>query len=114
LALMCELLGGSLTGNGATGLGRRFANGMFSLYVDPARVDPSHIFDDDVTRYLDWFKQAKPIPGQTILTPGEPERASRAKRLAEGCRSPRRPGKPSPPPRGRPLNYSRSPPRTAI
>jgi len=40
LGLMCELLGGSLTGNGATGLGRRFANGMFSLYVDPARVAP--------------------------------------------------------------------------
>jgi hydroxycarboxylate dehydrogenase B len=52
--------------------------------INPARVDPSHIFDDDVTRYLDWFKQAKPLSGQTILTPGEPERASRAKRLAEG------------------------------
>jgi uncharacterized oxidoreductase len=52
-----------------------------SLYGDPARVDPSDIFDD-VTRYLDWFKLAKPKPGQANLPPGEPERAS--KRLAEG------------------------------
>jgi uncharacterized oxidoreductase len=89
LALICELLGGSLTGTGATGPGRRFANGMFSLYVDPGRIDPSHFFDGDATRYLDWFKQAKTMPGQTILTPGEPERASRAKRLADGVPLPR-------------------------
>ena len=84
LALMCELLGGSLTGTGATKPGRRFANGMFSVYVDPARVDPEKLFDGDVGRYLDWFKTAKTMPGQTILTPGEPERAARAKRMAEG------------------------------
>jgi uncharacterized oxidoreductase len=58
---------------------------MFSVYVDPARMDPSHLFDGDVARYLDWFKQAKAAPGHTILTPGEPERATRAKRLAEGA-----------------------------
>jgi hydroxycarboxylate dehydrogenase B len=84
LALICELLGGSLSGTGATKPGRRFANGMFSLYVDPMRMDPSHLFDGDAARYLDWFKQAKAMPGHTILTPGEPERASRKKRLAEG------------------------------
>jgi len=39
LALICELLGGALTGNGATALNRPFANGMFSIYVDPKRVD---------------------------------------------------------------------------
>src|SRR5229473_8471925 len=35
LALICELLGGALTGTGATGPNRRFANGMFAVYVDP-------------------------------------------------------------------------------
>lgn len=84
LALMCELLGGSLTGTGATKPGRRFANGMFSFYVDPARIDPAHLFDGDVGQYLAWFKTAKTMPGHEILTPGEPERASRAKRMAEG------------------------------
>ena len=84
LALLCELLGGSLTGNGATGPGRKFANGMFSLYVDPEQIDPSHVFDADMTRYLHWFRQAKAIPGEAILTPGEPERIARAKRGASG------------------------------
>jgi len=84
LALLCELLGGSLTGNGATEHGRKFANGMFSLYVDPNQVDPSHVFDVDMTRYLDWFRKARTLPGEAILTPGEPERIARAKRSARG------------------------------
>jgi uncharacterized oxidoreductase len=84
LALICELLGGSLTGNGATEPDRKFANGMFSLYLDPKRIDPSHVFDSDMSRYLDWFARGKAIPGQTIMTPGEPERLSRAKRGKSG------------------------------
>jgi hydroxycarboxylate dehydrogenase B len=84
LALLCELLGGSLTGNGATEPDRKFSNGMFSLYLDPSQIDPAHIFDADMTRYLDWFQQGKAIPGEAILTPGEPERASRAKRAQSG------------------------------
>ena len=84
LALMCELLGGSLTGNGATGPGRKFANGMLSLYIDPKRIDASHVFDPDMAKYLQWFSEAKAIPGQEILTPGEPERRSRSLRLANG------------------------------
>ena len=84
LALICELLGGALTGTGATGPNRRFANGMFSIYVDPQRIDPEHVFDADMARYLKWFAQAKPIPGQSVLTPGEPERQARAQRLAAG------------------------------
>jgi uncharacterized oxidoreductase len=84
LALVCELLGGSLTGTGATQPGRRFANGMFSIYVDPSRVDPERLFDADVSRFLAWVREAKPSPGQKILTPGEPERAARADRTANG------------------------------
>jgi hydroxycarboxylate dehydrogenase B len=84
LALLCELLGGSLTGNGATGPGRRFSNGMFSFYVDPKRIDPSHVFDADMTRYVEWFRLAKPMPGEAVMTPGEPERAARAERSATG------------------------------
>ena len=84
LALICELIGGSLTGNGATAPDRKFSNGMFSLYIDPAQIDPAHVFDADMTRYLDWLKQAQAIPGEAILTPGEPERAQRAKRAISG------------------------------
>ncbi|MEO6781006.1 MAG: Ldh family oxidoreductase, partial [Bradyrhizobium sp.] len=48
LALMCELIGGALTGNGATSPNRPFSNGMFSFYVDPAKVDASAFFDAEI------------------------------------------------------------------
>jgi uncharacterized oxidoreductase len=85
LAFMCELLGGALTGTGATRHGRRFANGMLSFYVDPARLDVDHMFAGEVERYMDFVKKSKPIkPGAEILLPGEPERHAQAERLADG------------------------------
>jgi uncharacterized oxidoreductase len=85
LALMCELLGGALTGTGATGPNRRFANGMFAIFIDPARIDPAHFFDGDMARYIEFFKSAKPTAGTTeVLIPGEPEKAMRAERTRNG------------------------------
>ncbi len=87
LALMCELLGGSLTGMKATGEGPGGfgGNGMLSFYVDPAVVDPDNVFPGDVARYVSYFKSAKPItPGGEVLTPGEPENRTRRQRLSEG------------------------------
>jgi hydroxycarboxylate dehydrogenase B len=84
LAFMCEILGGALTGTGATLEGRRFANGMFSFYVDPKIVDPAGFLPGEVTRYVGYVKSAKPIPGAEILVPGEQEERTRRKRLAEG------------------------------
>jgi uncharacterized oxidoreductase len=90
LALICELLGGSLTGMMATGLGgergdRFRGNGMLSFYVDPAVVDPEGLFPADVARYVAYFKSAEPIePGGEVLSPGEPEDRTRQQRLAEG------------------------------
>ena len=85
LALMCEILGGGLTGNGCTSADRRIANGMFSLYVDPGRIDPQGVFPDEVLRYVDYVKRAKAArPGEETLVPGEPEQRMRAERLAQG------------------------------
>ncbi|MBN9263537.1 MAG: Ldh family oxidoreductase [Hyphomicrobium sp.] len=85
LALMCELLGGSLTGTGATEPGRKFSNGMLSFYVDPAKLDTSGFFPKDVQRYIDFVKGAKPAtPGGEVLIPGEPEERTKAERLANG------------------------------
>jgi uncharacterized oxidoreductase len=85
LAFMCELLGGSLTGTGATEEGRRFSNGMLSFYIDPQRLDTAEFFSADIARYVDYVKSAKPVvEGGEVLIPGEPELRSRAKRNAEG------------------------------
>lgn len=85
LALMCELIGGSLTGTGATQPAKHFANGMFALYVDPAQVAVEEVFDADVARYVAYVKSARPAQGvDEVLIPGEPEEQARAERLAEG------------------------------
>lgn len=85
LALMCELLGGSLTGTGATEEGRRFANGMLSFYVDSAKLDPSGFFPPDAAKYLAHVKSSRPVvKGGEVLVPGEPEARMRAERLKNG------------------------------
>jgi uncharacterized oxidoreductase len=86
LALICELLGGALTGTGATRPERgRFANGMLAIYVDPARFDPAHFFDGEVARYLGYIKGTKPAAGiEEVLVPGEPERRMKAERMKNG------------------------------
>ena len=84
LSFMCEVLGGALTGTGAATPGRRFANGMLSFYIDPKIVDPKNFLPGELTRFVDWVKTAKPVPGEEVMVPGEPEARMRAKRLAEG------------------------------
>jgi uncharacterized oxidoreductase len=85
LALICELLGGALTGTGATAADRRFANGMLSFYIDPKVVDTSNYFDGEVSRYVDFIRATKPVAGvDSVLVPGDPERRTRAERTANG------------------------------
>jgi uncharacterized oxidoreductase len=85
LAFICELLGGALTGTGATAPDRRFANGMFAVYVDPKVVDTSHFFDGEISRYVDFIRATKPVAGvDAVLIPGDPERKMRADRTKNG------------------------------
>ena len=81
LALMCELLGGALTGNGASDPEKRWSQGMFSIYIDPQRIDPEHLLPAEVSRFLAYVKDTKPIDAnQPVLLPGEPEAQRRAER----------------------------------
>ena len=91
LALMCELIGGALTGNGATDPAQpRFANGMFSVYVDPNVIDPESWFPREVARYVAFVKSSRPIaPNNEVLVPGEPEANRRGERQAHGIPLPR-------------------------
>ena len=86
LALMCELLGGALTGTGTTTAGeRRFANGMLSFYIDPNRFDVAEFFPAEVSRYAAYIRATKPAPGfSKVLLPGDLERSTRMRRVAEG------------------------------
>lgn len=85
LALICELLGGALTGNGTTRTGRPIANGMLAIYIDPQRIDPDHFFDGEMARYVATIKETRPVAGvDEVLVPGEPEQRTRAERAANG------------------------------
>lgn len=85
LAFICELLGGALTGTGATSGDRRFANGMFAIYVDPKVVDTGNFFDGEISRYVDFIRATKPVAGvDAVLIPGDPEKKMRADRTRNG------------------------------
>jgi hydroxycarboxylate dehydrogenase B len=85
LAFMCEVLGGSLTGTGAVGTDRIWANGMLSFYVDPNVVDPAGFFPADVAAFAARVKSSRPMtPGVDVLIPGEPEQKMRAERGRDG------------------------------
>jgi hydroxycarboxylate dehydrogenase B len=85
LAFICELLGGALTGTGATAPDRRFANGMLAFYIDPKVIDPANIFDGEIGRYVEFIRATKPVDGvDQVLIPGDPERKTRADRTKNG------------------------------
>src|ERR1700693_4996872 len=85
LAFICELLGGALTGTGATAPDRRFANGMLAIYIDPKVVDTSDFFDGEISRYVVFMRATKPgAGGDAVLIPGDPERKMRDDRSKNG------------------------------
>jgi uncharacterized oxidoreductase len=89
LALACELLGGALTGGateqGVAPSGRAVVNGMFAVVVDPARLGTGNAFARDSAAFLAWLRDSRLAAGvDRVRIPGEPERESRARRMAEG------------------------------
>jgi uncharacterized oxidoreductase len=89
LSIFCEVLAGALTGGGSSHPDNpdadRVVNGMLSILIDPARMAGSDSVAGDLDRLTAWVKASPPAtPGGEILFPGEPERRTRAKRLAEG------------------------------
>ena len=89
LALMCELLGGALaagmTQRDNDSSQKRVLNGMFSMLVDPAALTDRAAFEAEAQAFIDWTKASPPREGyDEIRIAGEPERAYRAQRSAEG------------------------------
>ncbi len=85
LSMMCELLAGALAGNRcASAEISVLANGMFSIYVDAAALDTGG-FAGEVSDFVAWARTARPVdPAAPVLAPGDPERARRRAREADG------------------------------
>jgi hydroxycarboxylate dehydrogenase B len=89
MAVASELLGGALTGGGTCHeipvLKRAVFNGMLTVLIDPARLGTQAAFEQDALAFVDWL-QAGPVArnGDGVHIAGDPERAARIKRAANG------------------------------
>ncbi len=71
LALAVQLLAGVLTGGGVMNAELSdcgIKNGMFSIFIDPARFGDLAAMERDRTMLIDWVKSATPRPGFTRST----------------------------------------------
>lgn len=89
MALMCELLGGALAGGLTEHSGnsekRRVLNGMFSVLLDPVKLGAHEVFETEAKSFLDWVKDSPARAGfDPVQVAGDPERAARIRRTAEG------------------------------
>lgn len=89
LAVMCEILGGALSGGQTTHQASlqtspaAIFNCMTSVVLDPAAFDAPEM-QQEVQRFIDWTKASPQAGEQPILLPGEWEEAQRAQRQSEG------------------------------
>ena len=89
LAVVCELLGGALAagriGSGDDGSRKRVLNGMLSVFIDPAALGGPAPFDAAARAFVDSVLAVPPREGfDRVRIAGEPERETRARRLAGG------------------------------
>lgn len=86
LALACELLAGALTGNGTNGPKEHaFGNGLLAILIDPAKLENLDGFAAEAAAYVQSVRSARPDKNtETVLTPGDKERATAAERRRDG------------------------------
>jgi hydroxycarboxylate dehydrogenase B len=90
MQILCELLGGALAGQWTMqpGSNRSFGaavNNMLSVVIDPDAFGGRAAFEAEAEAMLDYIRSTSPAEGvDRVRLPGDPERESTAKRLAEG------------------------------
>jgi len=90
LAVACELLGGALTGGGTWHKScnpdvHAVVNGMLTILIDPAKLGTQATFEQEALAFIDWLGAGPAAPGfDTVQIAGDPERAYRKQRQAEG------------------------------
>ena len=89
LGLMAELLGGILSGGKTIQPGRErlggIINNMLGIVFDPARLLDHDTFARELKATVDYVKSSRPQnPDKPVMVAGDPERAARRKRGADG------------------------------
>jgi len=89
LAVICDILAGAFTGGGTFGPERvapsRIVNNMLTVIIDPDAFGQRAAFEAEIDKFTAWVKASPPAPGvEQVMVPGDPERNSKAERLANG------------------------------
>ena len=92
LALMAHILGGTLSGASFSPLRVKTQKpsdpdrlGHFFMAIDPDAFRDAGAFEDDLDEVIDVLHGTPPVdPAQPVLVPGDPEAATRARRLRDG------------------------------
>jgi hydroxycarboxylate dehydrogenase B len=86
LSIIADLLAGAIsTGRSSDPGDTVLRNNMLSIYIAPAVYDSGGAVAREVARFVAWVKASPAsVPGQPVLLPGEVERATRARRSADG------------------------------
>ncbi|MGA8049000.1 MAG: malate/lactate/ureidoglycolate dehydrogenase [Burkholderiales bacterium] len=89
LAVVCELLGGALTGGGtqhtAERSKKRVLNGMLSILIDPTKLGTGGVFESEAAAFIEWVRKSPAAPGfDKVRVAGDPERETRTRRLKDG------------------------------
>lgn len=89
LAVVCELLGGALAAGRAwhdtDASKRRVHNGMLTVIIDPNAIADQATFERETLAVIDWVRASPPRQGfDKVRLAGDPERETKARRLAEG------------------------------
>jgi hydroxycarboxylate dehydrogenase B len=89
LAVVCELLGGALSGGGTwhseDRSKKRVLNGMLSILIDPQKLGTAEVFAREAVDFVSWVKKSPPTTGiDKVRIAGDPERETRAKREKDG------------------------------
>jgi LDH2 family malate/lactate/ureidoglycolate dehydrogenase len=96
LAMMAHILGGALSGASFSPIRVKTQKpsdpdnlGHFFLAIDPEAFRPAGAFEDDLDAAIDELHATPPVdPALPVLVAGDPEAASREKRLREGIPMP--------------------------
>ncbi len=86
LSIITDLLAGAITtGRSSDPDDTVLRNNMLSIFIAPAVYDRDNHVAQEATRFVDYVLASPPAtPGQPVQAPGDVERATRTRRLAEG------------------------------
>ena len=89
LAFVCEMLAGALCGSGTMRPERQdrgtATNGMLTIVIDPSRLIDREWLREEIAAMTAYITASpSTCPDEPVLIPGDPERRTRAERIANG------------------------------